>query len=260
MSGKFMSANSKVPIIKNTRPPAKHFKSLRALVIALVVVLLLPGATRATVVVRLNILELTLNSTKIIEGTVTSIRGINVPRGGVCTEITMAVSETLRGKHRDKAVFIIPGGSLDGKKFLVTDGVPTFKIGESAVVFLSGTNDRIVVGFSQGKFSEETVGGEKYAVQNTNGICLLDAKGPMGKESGGAVTDWEKKFTSKAIRKTSQIKAGETTNLYGSSNETGLIKGGYLKVPMDLFKNTVKECNPENYTASGSDLSEGAAK
>lgn len=206
---------------------------------------LAPNSADATIVTRLNILELTVKSNKIIEGTIASIRTVALTGKLAYTEITMNVSETLRGVHSPTAVFKVPGGKLpDGTRLCIV-GTPNFRKGEQAIVFLEGKNSDIVTGFSQGRFGIENSNGESFATQNTKGLCMLDAKGPEAGEPGGPVTNWPLKFSSQLTKSTSQLKASQSQGMNGE-----FIHGGILQVPLKVFKATVSECNPDNYTSS----------
>jgi hypothetical protein len=222
-----------------TRPTA--FLLIGPLFLALIFCLM-PDKANATIVVRLNILELTTKSNKIIEGTITSVKSVVRSRNMVYTEVKMNVSETIRGIHSDTAVFKVPGGMRSDGLRLSVAGAPKFNVGEKVIVFLEGKNGDIVTGFSQGRFGIEYVDGEAFATQNTKGLCMLDAKGPVAGEAGGPVTDWPQKFTSVQIKSTSLLKASQNEGTNGE-----FIHGSVLQVPLKLFKATVKECNPDNY-------------
>ena len=205
---------------------------------------ILPTTSSATLVVRRNIMELTIKSSQIVEGTVIDTQCIQNTNGLVCTQVTMEVTETLKGKHSPVVTFSVPGGKSPDGMILKIAGSPAFKKGESSIVFLEGSSGTAVTGMSQGRFTIQKIDNETYAIQNTKGLCMLDARGPMPGENGGPVTDWPTKFTSQETRNAASLKAGV---MVGSS--CGHIQGSVLRVPIKIFKDTVKDCNPENYSA-----------
>jgi len=207
-----------------------------------------------TIVIRHNVLELTVNSTRVIQGTITSQESKTSVNGMIVTEIKMMVSDTLKGKHEDDATFLVPGGKLPNGLVCKIAGTPTFRSGEEVIVFLEGSKANIVTGFAQGKFQiqtevNQTKSENTYAVQNTKGLCMLDARGPQKGEEGGPVTNWGITFSSDLTKATSQLKAGNKNLKNGSCNhgDSGeYIHGNFLKVPLSIFKQTIRECNFDN--------------
>jgi hypothetical protein len=204
---------------------------------AAMLTVLLPGVSQATLVIRRNILELTHKSSRIVEG---KVAGIDITKNAVnmvCTRITIEVTETIKGNESAVLSFLVPGGKVDANNQFHIAGMPKFKVSDEVVLFLEGDDNLVLTGLGQGRFTVDGEGEGKLAIQNTKGLCMLDAKKAHKGEQGGPVTDWPEKYSSHVIRQTSQLKAGVDT---GAS--CGHIQGAVIRIPYATFKTTVKEC------------------
>ncbi len=131
-------------------------------------VALAPGVVRATTVRGMDIAELAKSSALIIQGTVVSNEvvsdaGANGPVN-VRTVTTIVVDQTFKGRRADTIKVVGLGGEVAGLRFN-WPGVPRFKQGEEAILFLQRTpaggtllpglqaGDLTVVGLEQGRLS-----------------------------------------------------------------------------------------------------------
>ena len=197
----------------------------------LLIILLLPSYANATIVIRMNIMEMTLMSKRVVHGQITNI---SQSRAGamVFTDVEVTVIEPLKGSEETKANFRLPGGVIDDYGVHVP-GTPTFKLNEEVIVFLEGKEANIVCGMAQGKFAiERTKDGEASAIQDTRGLCLLDARGPSKNEEGGPATAWAEPIEAKSALTGTQVKQGR------------FIRGNLLKVPLSTLKETIKSFDP----------------
>ena len=159
------------------------------------------ATTQATTVRRMDLGDLAKSSALIIQGTVIlnevlSDEGANGPKN-VRTVTTIAVGQTLKGRHAETIEVIGLGGEVDGLRFN-WPGVPRFEQGDEAILFLQRTpaagtllpgllaGDLTVVGMDQGRLSiieDEAKGkvvkqslGEMKIVGDANAI-----QGPINK-------------------------------------------------------------------------------
>lgn len=156
--------------------------------IALLLLLLLAAAaiflalsTQATIMQRLEIEELTRNSSDVFHGQVVSTETYwNAEHTRIYTGVQVRINETFRGAaRRGETVKVVQlGGEKDGSK---TDyaGRPEFAVGESVVLFTTRTrnNDLTVVALKQGKMP---VNGQTVT-RDFSGLTLME-RSKSGKE------------------------------------------------------------------------------
>ena len=149
--------------------------------ITLLLLLLLAAAAiflalsaQATIMQRLEIEELTRNSSDIFHGQITSTQTYwNAEHTRIYTGVTVRINETFKGAaRRGETIKVVQlGGEKDGRK---TDyaGRPEFAAGESVVLFTTRTrsNELTVVALKQGKMS---VNGE-YVTRDFSGLTLME--------------------------------------------------------------------------------------
>lgn len=127
--------------------------------IVLLVAVFLTASAQAAVLVAMDLPELVSQSDLIVVGSATkqSSRYVNKL---IVTDVTLAVSSTLKGSTKESVVVTHLGGSV-GEVGLNVPGAAAFKLGENVVVFLRRvpSGDWNVVGMSQGimKISGEEV-------------------------------------------------------------------------------------------------------
>jgi hypothetical protein len=108
----------------------------------------------ATTVVRLNLEQLVQRADLIVQGQVQSVHcQWDEERHLVFTYISIRVDEPLKGERRQSVLIRQIGGSVGTIQMSVA-GVPQFKSGEMAIVFLKRQDDSTfqVVGMSQGLY------------------------------------------------------------------------------------------------------------
>ncbi len=108
----------------------------------------------AGLVEQLTLDELTARAERILVGGVTDIASYQEGEGNIYTLVTLAVEQTIKGESMGGEVVIrLLGGEMNGLGLWVED-VPSFQLGERAVVFLKeGEGIFSVVGGFQGKFT-----------------------------------------------------------------------------------------------------------
>ena len=114
--------------------------------------LFLPIASHATTVERLTLDDLVKKANRIVVGRVNGARTYwagNI----ILTSYTIDVQETIKGQSSHNIEVTTIGGTI-GDLTLHVAGMPSFRDGEDAVVFVENTGSvSTVVGLSQGKFA-----------------------------------------------------------------------------------------------------------
>jgi len=141
--------------------------------IALVAAILAAPAF-ATTVTKMDLEQLVQRADLIVQGQVQSVYSQwDEGRRLVFTYISIRVDEPLKGERRQSILIRQIGGTVGAIQMSVA-GVPQFKSGEMAIVFLKRQDDSTfqVVGMNQGLY--EIV--EDFAVSNVFGVDLVDSK------------------------------------------------------------------------------------
>lgn len=118
------------------------------------IVLLLPAAARATVIVPADLGELAHDARAIALGRVAAVDGRwTDDRHTVETIVTLAVDRYLKGSLGATLHFRVPGGDL-GRYRTIVVGAPAFAVDQRVVVFLGATGPMIpyILGFNQGVY------------------------------------------------------------------------------------------------------------
>jgi hypothetical protein len=134
---------------------------------------LLAAPAFATTVVKLNLQQLAQRADLIVQGQVQSIyTQWDAGRHLVFTYISIRVDESFKGESRQSVLIRQVGGTVGTIQMSIA-GVPQFKSGETAIVFLKRQDDGTfqIVGMNQGLY--EIV--EDFAVSNLFGVDLLDS-------------------------------------------------------------------------------------
>ena len=124
---------------------------------------LVGGAARAATIKPTNLVSLLQQSEVIVAGTVESITDGVGETGLPYTEITISVSESLRGNVTDTFTFrqlglqVVRPGSEPGQMLAAApEGMPKYEIGENVLLFVgeqaSMTGLRTTVGLGEGRF------------------------------------------------------------------------------------------------------------
>jgi hypothetical protein len=178
------------------------------------------GASRAMTLSagQSNIAQLLQQSNDIVVGTVDSVTDGIDDRGIAYTEITLNVSEAIRGELSGTYTFrqfglLAPRLSADGTRKMMPapDGFPKYTAGEGVVLFLrpsaSWTGFRMPAGVTQGKFAlapgrlanESQNAGLFYNVRLQKGLATAAEKQMMS-IGGAANPDTFLSFVRRAVR------------------------------------------------------------
>jgi len=121
------------------------------------------GAAQATVFVsHLDLDEITDRADQIVIGEVSEVVSRRAP-GGIVTEVTVDVFDTLLGTPASELTLTLPGGRVSGETLTVS-GVPHLLVGHDLLLFLE---DSRPVSFTQGIFftdGEYAYGSERAPV------------------------------------------------------------------------------------------------
>jgi hypothetical protein len=120
----------------------------------LLVILLIATSSYATTVQRLGLEDLVKKAHTIVVGRVTNSRTYwSSNRKLIFTNYTIQVDESIKGQAGRSVEVTTIGGKLDGVELHVA-GMPSFRTGENAVVFVEeSAGYQTVLGLSQGKFT-----------------------------------------------------------------------------------------------------------
>jgi hypothetical protein len=151
----------------------KTFSSRNLIGIALIAAILSAPAF-ATTVARLNLEQLVQRADLIVQGHVESVYSQwDEERRLVFTYVSIRVDEPLKGGRRQSVLIRQIGGTVGTIQMSIA-GVPQFKSGEMAIVFLKHQDNSTfqVVGMNQGLYKIV----EDFAVSNVSGVDLFDSK------------------------------------------------------------------------------------
>ena len=96
----------------------------------------------------LDLDDLSDSADQVVIGEVSEVESLRVP-GGVVTEVTIDVFETLVGSPEHELTLTLPGGRLGGETLTVS-GVPQLRVGHDLLLFLD--DEGRPLGFTQGIF------------------------------------------------------------------------------------------------------------
>jgi hypothetical protein len=123
--------------------------------------LLLPSLAAATLVQAIDLAEMASRSDRIVVAEVQSVESEwDSSHRTIRTRFEVKVEEVWKGAPAERLIIDQPGGTV-GDVEMKVHGMPTFEVGEKAVLFLSGQSAHRVVGMSQGKRSLRWDGGAK---------------------------------------------------------------------------------------------------
>ncbi len=158
----------------------------RALAAALAVACIGASALRdehveASTVVKFSVEELSTRCDLACEARVTSKSVTRDAAGRIATDYALAIERTFAGPPAAQRTVRIPGGTLPDGRGLILPGMPTLAIGENALLFLSGENqrgERLPIGLAQGRMRIETpAAGTKRIVTDLADLDFVDASG-----------------------------------------------------------------------------------
>jgi hypothetical protein len=145
-----------------------------------VLLLAVAPSVRATQVTHLDTRALVRESSDIVIGQVEGASTHwNENRSAIVTEVTVRISQTLKGAAADRLVLRQMGGELDGLRYTIP-GSPTFRPGEEALLFVwrDAAGRPQVDGLAQGKFdiAKDPATGERLVQRSLPGLAFRDAK------------------------------------------------------------------------------------
>lgn len=152
--------------------------SMRRLALCALLLLILPVAPRATVVVPIEFRELVTTTPVIVHGHVTDVRSAFVEgRRSVETFVTVAAGEYLKGNLGEHVTFRVPGGEI-GRYRTVFVGAPGFSRGDEVVLFLRTPRAALpfIVGLNQGAY--------RVVADRVTGRRMVTAPIVMGSANG----------------------------------------------------------------------------
>lgn len=161
--------------------------------IALAFVALAANRALALSLVEKNVVDLLRESDAIVVGTVASVTDDIDPQGLPYTEVTLKVSESIKGALADTYTFrqfglLKPRPTADGKMLMMPapEGLPTYAAGERVLLFLAPqarlTGLRTTAGLIQGKF---TIGPGSAANGAGNAGLFRNVRLDQGLAEGG---------------------------------------------------------------------------
>ena len=132
---------------------------------------------RCIVMLEMSLEEITSDADAVIRGRVAGqYSEWNENKTLISTVVTVDVLECFKGSPKEAVKMRLPGGEIGavGQKAV---GVPVFKTGDEAILFL-GKNDGMwdLIGYGQGKFTIEkndSSGGEQFVVNDYSGILMV---------------------------------------------------------------------------------------
>ena len=153
---------------------------LQISLLAIALVISMPGSARATTVVHLPLAKLTRMADVIVEATVERSSSRFVQRR-LFTFVTVRVEAWHKGttrKRQHTLLVRVPGGRL-GKDWLTVVGMPRFAVGERVLLFLLRRPGFYwTLGLQQGKFCiTADAAGRKVASRNFRGLEFLGISG-----------------------------------------------------------------------------------
>ncbi|MHC4820410.1 MAG: hypothetical protein ACYTDX_01660 [Planctomycetota bacterium] len=159
---------------------------VKPVVIAATVAAFAATAT-ASIVLRVTPRELADEAHVVVEGRVSAIDvRWDDKHTAINHYVTFNVEQVHKGKAGASVTIVVPGGTV-GDETLRVDGVPTFKDGERAVVFLwkNKRGELVVLGQAQGKFNlfHDKKTKTLVAQNSLKGLCLVMRGGPKAVRS-----------------------------------------------------------------------------
>ncbi len=154
----------------------------RRLLLAAALALALPAApARATQLLHQTLRDLTLSSSDIVIGQVeTAAPRWNAAHTRIFTDVSVRVSQTLKGAPGSHLVLSQIGGELDGWRYDV-EGVPLFRPGEQTLLFVwrDARGRAQVNGLSQGKFDigSDPATGTPVVQRSVAGLEIREVRG-----------------------------------------------------------------------------------
>jgi hypothetical protein len=146
------------------------------IVISLLPAILFLPVLRATTLARLSLDQLAAGSDAVARGRCAGAES-RWENGSIWTVATLEVVETMKGNLPREIAVRLPGGRV-GHLIATVDGVPKFKLGDEAVVFLerSPAGGFTVAGWVEGTFriSRDPRTGSESVTQDSSAFAVFD--------------------------------------------------------------------------------------
>lgn len=151
---------------------------LLAALLSTALVLLLPAAAHASLVLELSVPELTARAALVVVGTVGRPVSAATRSGRIVTRTPITIGAVWKGTPPEALVVRRLGGTFEGVGQRV-EGEVELREGEQVVLFLEPVDggEFRTVGLSQGKFAVSTVAGRLQAAQSLEGLAVLRRSG-----------------------------------------------------------------------------------
>lgn len=131
----------------------KRFLVIAVLAAAWVIGLYAPQAS--AIVEKLSVAEISQQADQIVLGRVVKVECFAIEDGRIYTTATVTVDEQLKGLDRQATLTVtVPGGTV-GETTMRMSAAPRFNEGETVVLFLKDTGNRLA-GWFQGKYVVES--------------------------------------------------------------------------------------------------------
>jgi len=152
-------------------------------------------AVRAGTALRMDIPELVDGAELVVEGRVLSAEAVETDAGLIETLYQVGVDRTFVGSDAYNRVVRLPGGVLADGRGMLLAGMPMLRVGEDALLFLSGPGERgvrVPIGLAQGRYRIVTrLDGSKLAVRDQADLGLVDPRtGVLTHADGQHVRDY----------------------------------------------------------------------
>ncbi len=158
-----------------------------ATAVALLSILVASTPVDASIVIALDLEELTVEADRIVVGTVVWAEPIRIGNGMIRTRHRIQVEQDLRGSGDHEIIVETLGGQVGGLAMRVA-GAPSFVLGDRAVVFVREDGNAIFhpVGVAQGVMRIERENGHDMVLPSRRGGMLVrsDATGVLVKSAG----------------------------------------------------------------------------
>ena len=146
-------------------------------------------ALEAGTALRVDLEGLVDRAELVLEGRVKSAVSRPAP-GRIETEYVIELERTFLGEERPTRTFVMPGGVLPDGTGMILPGVPSLRVGEDAILFLSRASTsgmRVPIGLSQGHFRVETpIHGGRFILREHGDLGLLDPESGALHEARGS--------------------------------------------------------------------------
>lgn len=189
------------------------FRREPAVAAALVCALIASTPANASVVIALNLEELTAEADRIVIGQVVWVEPMRSGNGMIRTRYRVQVEEDLRGSG-DREIIVETLGGQVGRLAMRVDGAPSFALGDRAVVFVQGDNHGIFypIGLAQGVMRIEDENGVAMVVPSRRGMSLVrpNERGVLVKSAGPLANKEHLDVFLSRVREIIEAQRGET--------------------------------------------------